>query len=184
MYRPDEIENILLSEEQIKAKVLELGGILTEEYRQKNPLFICVLKGSVVFFSDLIRAMGCPLEICFLKASSYGSGTVSEGSVNLEVGADIKFEGRHLVIVEDILDTARTLYALRNELIKRNPASLKIVTLLDKPSRRVVKGFEADYTGFAIEDHFVVGYGLDYAERFRNLPYVGTLKAEVYSSNT
>lgn len=128
-----------------------------------------------------MRNMKCPLEINFLKASSYGSGTVSTGSVRLDVGAGINFEGRHVVIVEDILDTARTLYSLKNELITRNPASLKIVTLLDKPSRRVVKGFTADYTGFAIDDLFVVGYGLDYDERFRNLPYVGTLKPEVYS---
>ena len=181
MYCPDEIERILISEEEIRSKVAEMGRILTEEYKDKNPLFICVLKGSVVFFADLMREMHCPLEINFLKASSYGSSTVSAGSVKLDVGAGIKFKDRHVVIVEDILDTARTLYSLKNDLITRNPASLKIVTLLDKPSRRVVKGFTADYTGFAIEDLFVVGYGLDYDERFRNLPYVGTLKPEVYS---
>ena len=180
MYCPDEIEKILISEEEIKAKVAEMGAILTEEYKNKNPLFICVLKGSVVFFADLLRVMECPLEINFLKASSYGSSSVSSGNVKLDVGAEIKFEGRDVVIVEDILDTARTLYSLKNELLTRNPASVKIVTLLDKPSRRVVKGFAADYTGFAIDDLFVVGYGLDYDERFRNLPYVGTLKPEVY----
>ena len=181
MYCPDEIERILISEEEIRDKVAEMGRILTEEYKDKNPLFICVLKGSVVFFADLMREMHCPLEINFLKASSYGSSTESAGTVKLDVGAGIEFKDRHVVIVEDILDTARTLYSLKNDLLTRQPASLKIVTLLDKPSRRVVKGFAADLTGFAIEDLFVVGYGLDYDEKFRNLPYVGTLKPEVYS---
>ena len=169
MYLPNEIEKILVSEDEIKAKVAEMGKILTEEYKGRNPLFLCVLKGSVVFFADLIRA------------SSYGSGTVSGGKVNFSVGAHVEIEGRDVVLVEDILDTARTLYTVKNEMLRSNPASLKIVTLLDKPSRRVVKGFTADHTGFAIEDHFVVGYGLDCAERFRNLPYVGILKSEVYS---
>lgn len=181
MYLPNEIEKILISEDEIKAKVAEMGKILTEEYKGRNPLFLCVLKGSVVFFADLIRAMECPLEIDFIRASSYGSGTVSGGKVNFSVGGHVEIEGRDVVLVEDILDTARTLYTVKNEMLRSNPASLKIVTLLDKPSRRVVKGFTADHTGFAIEDHFVVGYGLDYAESFRNLPYVGILKPEVYS---
>lgn len=181
MYLPDEIETILISEEEIKAKVAEMGRMLTEEYADKNPLFICVLKGSVVFFADLMREMKCPLEINFLKASSYGTSSVSAGTVTLDVGADIDFKGRHVVLVEDILDTARTLYSLKQELSTRGPASLKIVTLLDKPARRVIKDFTADYTGIAIDDHFVVGYGLDYSERFRNLPYVGILKPSVYS---
>ena len=181
MYRPDGIERILLIEEEIKTKVAEMGRVLTEEYAGKNPLFICVLKGSVVFFADLIREMHCPLEINFLKASSYGSSSVSSGEVRLDVGAEIDFEGRDVVLVEDILDTARTLHSLKQGLATRNPRSLKIVTLLDKPSRRVVKGFTADHIGFAIDDHFVVGYGLDYDERFRNLPYVAILSPEVYS---
>ncbi len=181
MYLPNEVGEILVSEEEIKAKVAELGRILTAEYKDKNPLFLCVLKGSVVFFSDLIRAMECPLEIDFIRASSYGAGTVSGGKVNFSVGGAVEIEGRDVVLVEDILDTARTLYTVKSEMLRSNPASLRIVTLLDKPSRRVVKGFTADYTGFAIDDHFVVGYGLDYAERFRNLPYVGILKPEVYS---
>ncbi|MBE6888776.1 MAG: hypoxanthine phosphoribosyltransferase [Ruminococcaceae bacterium] len=181
MYRPNEIESILVSEEEIREKVKEMGRVLTEEYKDKNPLFLCVLKGSVTFFSDLIRAVECPLEIDFIRASSYGSGTVSGGKVNFTVGGHVHIEGRDVVVVEDILDTARTLYTVKNEMLRSEPASLKIVTLLDKPSRRVVKGFSADYTGFAIEDHFVVGYGLDYNERFRNLPYVGILKPEVYT---
>lgn len=182
MYCPNEIDRILISEEEIKQKVAEMGRVLTKEYEGKNPLFICVLKGSVVFFADLIREMHCPLEINFLKASSYGSSSVSNGNVKLDVGAGIDFKGRHVVIVEDILDTARTLYALKNELLTREPASLKLVTLLDKPSRRVVKDFTADYEGFDIDDLFVVGYGLDYDERFRNLPYVAVLKPEVYEN--
>lgn len=181
MYLPDEIESVLISEEEIRAKIKEMGKILTEEYKDKNPLFLCVLKGSAVFFADLIRKMECPVEIDFIRASSYGSGTVSGGKVNFTVGGDVRIKGRNVVLVEDILDTARTLYTVKNEMLRSEPASLKIVTLLDKPSRRVVKGFTGDYTGFAIDDHFVVGYGLDYDERFRNLPYVGILKPEVYS---
>ncbi len=181
MYLPNEIEKVLVSEEEIKAKVKELGQLLTEEYKDRNPLMLCVLKGSVVFYADLIRAMECPVEIDFIRASSYGTGTVSGGKVNFSVGGHVKIEGRDVILVEDILDTARTLYTVKSEMLRSSPASLRIVTLLDKPSRRVVKGFTADYTGFAIEDHFVVGYGLDYAERFRNLPYVGILKPEVYS---
>ncbi len=181
MYCPNDIEKILFTEEEIKEKVKELGRVLTEEYKDKNPLFICVLKGSVVFFADLMREMDCELEINFLKASSYGQSSVSSGNVRLDVGAGIDFEGRDVVIVEDILDTARTLYALKNDLLTRNPKSVKIVTLLDKPSRRVVKGFTGDYTGFSIDDHFVVGYGLDYSEKYRNLPFVGILKPSVYS---
>ena len=174
MYVPEEVERVLFTEDEIKAKVAELGEKLTREYEGKNPLFICVLKGAVVFFSDLIREIKCPLEINFLRASSYGSGTVSSGDVKLSVGEGIDIiKDRDVVIVEDILDTARTLFALKNELLKRCPKSLKIVTLLDKPSRRVVSGFSADYCGFEIEDLFVVGYGLDFDEKFRNLPYIG-----------
>lgn len=176
MYIPQEIESVLISREEIKAKVSEIAAQLTADYAGKNPLMICVLKGSVVFFADLIREMECPLSIDFLRASSYGNGTVSQGEVRLSVGAGIDIENRHVVLVEDILDTARTLYTLKNELLKRNPASLKIVTLLDKPSRRVVTGFSADYTGFEIDDLFVVGYGLDCAERFRNLPYIAVMR--------
>ncbi len=181
MYLPDAIEKILITEEEIKAKVAELGRQITQEYDGKNPLMLCVLKGSVVFYADLIRAIECPVEIDFIRASSYGSGTVSGGKVNFSVGGHVEIEGRDVILVEDILDTARTLYTVKTEMMRSNPASLKIVTLLDKPSRRVVKGFSAEYSGFAIEDHFVVGYGLDYAEQFRNLPYVGILKPEIYS---
>lgn len=177
MYVPEEVERVLFTEDEIKAKIAELGEKLTREYEGKNPLFICVLKGAVVFFSDLIREVKCPLEINFLRASSYGSGTVSSGDVKLSVGEGIDIKGRDVVLVEDILDTARTLFALKNELLKRGPESLRIVTLLDKPSRRVVSGFSADDVGFVIDDLFVVGYGLDFDEKFRNLPYIGIKKS-------
>ena len=144
MYLPHEVEKVLVSEEEIKAKVKELGKLLTEEYKDRNPLMLCVLKGSVVFYADLIRAMECPVEIDFIRASSYGSGTVSGGKVNFSVGAHVEIEGRDVVLVEDILDTARTLYTVKSEMLRSNPSSIKIVTLLDKPSRRVVKGFSAD----------------------------------------
>lgn len=176
MYIPEQVERVLLTEEEIKEKVRAIGVQLTHEYEGKNPLFICVLKGSVVFFADLIREMKCPLEINFLRASSYGSGTVSSGKVDLEIGKGINFTGRHVVLVEDILDTARTLYKLKADISELSPASLRIVTLLDKPSRRVVKGFKADLTGFEIDDLFVVGYGLDCDEKYRNLPYVGVVR--------
>ena len=177
MYVPEEVDRVLFTEDEIKAKIAELGEKLTREYEGKNPLFICVLKGAVVFFSDLIREVKCPLEINFLRASSYGSGTVSSGDVKLSVGEGIDIKGRDVVLVEDILDTARTLFALKNELLKRGPESLRIVTLLDKPSRRVVSGFSADDVGFVIDDLFVVGYGLDFDEKFRNLPYIGIKKS-------
>lgn len=177
MYIPQEIERVLLSEDEIKEKVAELGAALTKEYAGKNPLMVCVLKGSVVFFADLIRNMECPVEIGFLRASSYGSGTESCGKVRITGGAALEIEGRDVVLVEDILDTARTLSVLKNRLMKKKPASLKIVTLLDKPARRTVSGFAADYSGFVIEDFFVVGYGLDCGEKYRNLPYIGVLRS-------
>lgn len=176
MYFPEGIERVLISEEDIQKKVKELGAILTEDYKDKMPLMICVLKGSVVFFADLIRAMECPLEIDFMRASSYYSSTESSGEVKFTVGSGIDIEGRDVILVEDILDTARTLYTVKNELLKKHPASLKIVTLLDKPSRRVVSGFTADYKGYEIDDLFVVGYGLDCNEQYRNLPYIAIYK--------
>lgn len=175
MYIPDGVDKILYSEEQIQERVSELGKTLTGEYTGKNPLFLCVLKGASVFFTDLIRRVECPLEIDFLRASSY-VGTNSTGKVELDVSEVPDIKGRNVVLVEDIVDTARTLSLLKAELLGREPASLKIACLLDKPSRRVAKGFKADYTGFEIEDLFVVGYGLDCDQRFRNLPYVGIYK--------
>lgn len=170
---PEEIEKVLFTEEEIKKRVDEMGAELTREYSGKNPLFICVLKGSCVFFADLIRKVSCPIEVEFIRISSY-RGTVSgELSVNEDDCPDIR--GRDVVIVEDIIDTAKTLAKLKSLLLEQNPRSLKIASFLDKPARRVVNGFEADYKGFSIEDLFVVGYGLDYSQKYRNLPYIGVL---------
>ncbi len=174
MYKPAEIVEILYSEEELQARVRELGKQLTEDFGDKRPLFVCVLKGSVVFFTDLIRAVECPLDIDFIRASSYYKGTVSD-EVSLEqTKAPIDINGRHVVVVEDVLDTAKTLDKIKTEMLsKHSPASVSIVVLLDKPDRRQIKGFTADYIGFTIPDKFVVGYGIDHAENFRNLPYVG-----------
>ena len=174
MFFPDEVERILFSEEQIKARVKEMGELLTKEYADKNPLFLCVLRGASVFFCDLIRNVECPLEIDFIRAKSY-VGTNSSG--NVEVEGDLsKIPGRDVVIVEDIADTARTLSKLKSLLLEQDPKSLRTAVFLDKPSRRVIKDFKADYTGFEIEDFFVVGYGLDCDDKYRNLPYIGVMK--------
>lgn len=174
MYFPNEVEKILFTEEQVKARVKELGEELTKEYSGKNPLFLCVLRGASVFFGDLIRSVECPIEIDFIHASSY-IGTNSSGEVRVD-GKMPEISGRDVVLVEDIVDTARTLSKLKTLLLGENPKSLKIAAFLDKPSRRTVEGFKADYTGYEIEDWFVVGYGLDCDQKFRNLPYVGVLK--------
>ncbi len=176
MYIPEEINKILFTEEQLKERVSQLGEELTKEYSGKNPLFVCVLKGAVVFFSDLIRAVNCPLEIEFFRASSY-VGTNSSGSVDAEESDVPDIKGRDVVIVEDIIDTARTLSKVKEMFLRHAPNSLKIVCLLDKPKRREVKNFTADYGCFEIEDEFVVGYGLDCDQRFRNLPYIGIYKS-------
>lgn len=172
MYLPKEVERILFTREQIAERVRALAETLTGEYADKDPLFLCVLKGASVFFGDLIREFEAPLEIDFLRASSY-VGTDSSGTVSLETSAIPDISGREVVLVEDIVDTARTLSLLKKELETRGAASVRTVCLLDKPSRRVVPDFSADYTGFEIEDLFVVGYGLDCSQRFRNLPYIG-----------
>ncbi len=175
MILPEGIERVLIDEERIKDKVRELGEILTREYEGKNPVFIGVLKGAAVFLSDLIREIRCPLEVDFCRVSSYHSGT---SSGKLEFLNDIRTDiaGRYVVIVEDIVDTAKTLSALKFALYERKPADIRTAVLLDKPSRREVSGFEADFKGFEIEDLFVVGYGMDCAEKYRNLPFVGVYK--------
>lgn len=175
MYIPNEIERLLFSEEQIASRVKTLGEELTRDYSGKNPLFLCVLKGAAVFFSDLVRRVECPLEFDFLKASSY-SGTSSTGEVSLNLSILPDISGRDVVLVEDIVDTARTLSVLKKHLLTLNPNSVKVVCFLDKPSRRVVEGFKADYTGFEIDDLFVVGYGLDCDQKCRNLPYIAVYK--------
>lgn len=172
MFTPKEVKRILFTEDDISRFVDSLGERLTCDYAEKNPLFICVLKGACVFFSDLIRRVECPLEIAFLSAESY-RGTQSSGEVELSLAKLPNIAGRDVVLVEDIVDTARTLSLVKAQLAGQNPASIKVCCLLDKPSRRVVSGFTADYTGTEIEDLFVVGYGLDFDQKFRNLPYIG-----------
>ena len=175
-----DIEHVLISEEQLQTRIAELGKQLAAEYADKEPIFLGVLKGVVNFFADMVRATPIRCQYEFLAVSSYGSGTTTSGSVKMlkDVSCDIR--GRHVVILEDILDTGLTLHFVRNHLLEMEPASLKICTLLDKPERRKVDVF-ADYIGFTIPNEFVVGYGLDYQEFYRNLPFIGVLKPEVYS---
>ncbi|BAU26179.1 hypoxanthine phosphoribosyltransferase [Aneurinibacillus soli] len=175
-----DIEKILLSEEEISAKVSELGSILSEEYAGKNPLVICVLRGAAPFMTDLVRRMTIPLEMDFMAVSSYGKSTQSSGIVRIMKDLDTSVEDRHVLVVEDIIDSGLTLSYLVDNLERRNAASVKVVTLLDKPARRAVD-LKPHFSGFQIPDAFVVGYGLDYAEKYRNLPYIGILKPSVYS---
>ena len=174
------IQKVLLSEEQIQAKVTELANRLTEEYADKDPIFVGVLKGVVIFFADMVRKMNYPCEIDFMCISSYG-GTDSTGNITVkkDISADIK--GRHVVILEDIYDTGNSLTFVRDYLLTKEPASLKICTLLDKPERRKPGvTLQPEYVGFTIPNEFVVGYGLDFNEHYRNLPYIGVLKPEAY----
>ena len=176
-----DIQQVLLTEEQIQAKIEELGEILTAEYEGKNPVVVGVLKGVVVFYADMIRHIKTPCQLDFMWITSY-AGANSTGIMNVrqDLSADIK--GRHVLILEDIFDTGNSLNYTYNYLLTKEPASLKICTLLDKPERRNPKvTLKADYTGFVIPNEFVVGYGLDYNEHYRNLPYVGILKPEVYT---
>ncbi|GED72017.1 hypoxanthine-guanine phosphoribosyltransferase [Brevibacillus reuszeri] len=175
-----DIEKILLSEKEIADKVQELGKMLAAEYRDKNPLVICVLKGAVVFMADLIRHMDIPCEMDFMAVSSYGSGTESSGQVKILKDLDASVQNRHVLVVEDIMDSGLTLSRLLELLRHREAASVKVVTLLNKPERRKVD-LSPDYSGYDIPDEFVVGYGLDYSEKYRNLPYIGVLKPEVYT---
>ena len=176
----DDIKKVLLSEEELHARVAMLGAQLSRDYAGKNLLMVSVLKGSVVFMADLMRAISEPAEIDFMVVSSYGSGVKSSGVVKIVKDLDINLEGKDILIVEDILDSGMTLDYIKGMLLDRNPSSIRICTLLDKPTRRKAD-IQADYVGFTVPDEFVVGYGLDYDERYRNLPYIGVLKQEVYS---
>ena len=174
------IERVLLSEEQIQSRIRELGQELSREYAGKNPIFIGVLKGVVVFYADMVRSITVPCQFDFMWISSY-SGTESTGKMNVKQGLSADIKGRHVVILEDIFDTGNSLQFTYRYLLEKEPASLKICTLLDKPERRNPNvTVKADYTGFVIPNEFVVGYGLDFNEYYRNLPYVGVLKPEAY----
>ena len=176
-----DIDHILVTEEQLKAKVNELGAQITRDYAGRDLLLVSILKGSVVFMADLMRAIQMPCGIDFMVVSSYGgANTTSTGLVKIVKDLDQDLSGKDLLIVEDILDTGITLSHLVPMLKLRNPASVRLCTILSKPSRRKAD-IEPDYLGFEVPDAFVVGYGLDYDEKYRNLPYVGVLKPEVYS---
>lgn len=171
---------IMLTEDQLREKVCTLGAQISEDYKDKNLLLVSVLKGSILFMADLMRAISIPASVDFMSVSSYGAGTKTSGVVKIIKDLDIPLEGYDLLIVEDILDSGKTLEYIIEMLEARNPRSIKICTLLDKPDRRQVE-ISPDYSGFVIPDEFVVGYGLDYAEKYRNLPYIGVLKPEVYT---
>ncbi|WP_203334983.1 hypoxanthine phosphoribosyltransferase [Planococcus beigongshangi] len=178
-----DIEEILISEERLQEKARELGEILTNDYKDKYPLAIGVLKGAMPFMGDLMKRFDGYVEMDFMDVSSYGNATVSSGEVKIIKDLNASVEGRDLLIIEDIIDSGLTLSYLVDLFKYRKANSIKIVTLLDKPSGRKVD-LKADYIGFEVPDAFVVGYGLDFAEKYRNLPYIGVLKPEVYSDDT
>ena len=174
----NDIERVFFTEEEIKEKVKALGAEISRDFDGKNPIFIGVLKGCWVFMADLVRSVSIPCSVDFMAVKSY-EGTTSTGVVQIQKDLNESIEGRHIVMVEDILDTGRTLKYLQDYLSVRNPASITIATLMDKPSRRKAPVY-ARYSCFEVPDEFVVGYGLDYNEAYRNLPYIGVLKPEIY----
>jgi len=176
----NDIESVLFTEEQLSRIVKNMGKRISEDYKDKNLLMISVLKGSVVFMADLMRAVTIPCSIDFMSVSSYGSGTKTSGVVKITKDLDINLEGYDLLVVEDILDSGLTLSYILELLQSRSPKSIRLCTLFDKPDRRTAD-IKADYVGTVVPDEFIVGYGLDYAEKYRNLPFVGILKPEVYS---
>ena len=174
-----DIQQVLFSQEQLQARVQEIARDIQRDYAGKEIMLISVLRGSFIFMADLCRAIDLPCTLDFMSVSSYGKGTTSSGQVQITKDLSEDISGRHIIVVEDILDSGNTLSYLLKILQHRNPASIRLCTLLDKPERRV-KPVEVHYSGFTIPDAFVVGYGLDYAEHYRNLPYIGILKPEVY----
>ncbi len=175
----DDVLKILISEEEIEKRVKELGRQISDDYAGKSLVVVSVLKGSVMFMADLLRALDIHTEIDFMVVSSYGSGVVSTGAVKMLKDIFLPIEGRDVLIVEDILDTGKTLHYIKDYLGARKPNSIRICTLLDKPERREAD-IVADYVGFNVPDEFVIGYGLDYDEHYRNLPFIGVLKPEIY----
>jgi hypoxanthine phosphoribosyltransferase len=175
----NDIQEILYTEEQIQDKIRELGEKISSEYAGRNPLVICVLKGAYMFMADLTKRITIPIEVDFMAISSYGQSTKSSGVVKILKDLDVPVEGRDVIIAEDIVDSGLTLSYLVDVLERRNAKSVSVVALFDKPAGRKVD-LQADFVGFTLPDAFVVGYGLDYAEKYRNLPYIGILKPEVY----
>lgn len=177
----DDVQEILFTEQQLKQRVAELGAAISRDYAGKDPvLLVSVLRGSYIFMADLSRAIDIPVQIDFMSVSSYGKGTSTSGQVEIKKDLSDSIEGVHVIVVEDILDSGNTLNYLLHVLSARHPASISLCTLLDKPERRE-KPITADYVGFTVPNAFIVGYGLDYAEKYRNLPYIGVLKPEVYT---
>ena len=170
---------VYLTEEQINKRIAEIGAQITEKYRGQSVYLICILKGSIFFTTELAKRIDLPMTMDFMSVSSYGSGTESSGDVKIKKDLEHSIEGENVIIIEDIIDSGNTLSRLSKLLAKRNPKSLTICTLLDKPERRVVDDVNVDYVGFVIPDKFVVGYGLDYDQRFRNLPYIGFVEGEI-----
>jgi hypoxanthine phosphoribosyltransferase len=175
----DDVEEVLLDSETVAARVAELGAELSSDYAGRDPVLVSVLKGALVFLADLMRTMDLPTSIDLMEVSSYGAATESSGQVRILKDLSKPIEGRDVIVVEDIIDTGLTLNYLLGYLADRQPASIKICCLLDKPARRLAD-IPIDYVGFTIPDRFVIGYGLDYDERYRNLPYIGVLKPSVY----
>jgi hypoxanthine phosphoribosyltransferase len=175
----DDVSEVLLTEEQVQTRVRALGAQLSVDYAGRSPVLVSVLKGSIVFLADLVRAMDVPLSVDLMEVSSYGSGTETSGQVRILKDLSGPIEGRDVVVVEDIIDTGLTLNYLLRYLTERSPASIRVCCLLDKPARRLAE-IEIDYRGFSIPDRFVVGYGLDFNEQYRNLPYIGVLRPSVY----
>jgi len=171
-----ELDRVIVSEEQIKNRVAEMGAQITRDYAGKELFVICILKGASIFMADLIRQIKVPVEIDFMSLSSYGKSTQTSGVVRMLRDLDQEITGKEVLVVEDIIDTGLTLSYLKENLLARKPATLKFCTFLDKPSRRKVE-FKPDYSGLEIEDHFVVGYGLDYQEKYRELPFIGVVKS-------
>ena len=175
-----DLESVMFDEETIAAKVAELGQQIAKDYEGKDVVVVGILNGAAVFFTDLIRQIKLPINIDFIAASSYGDAAVSSGKVNIKKDLNKDIAGRHVLLVEDIIDSGITMNNLMTLLRERKPASIKLCALLSKPSRRQVD-VNIDYCGFEVPDEFLVGYGLDYAEKYRNLPVVGVLKREIYS---
>ncbi len=179
-----DIERVLYSQEDLQACVKRLATQIEQDYAGKELVCVCILKGGVMFMTDLVRAVNLPLEMDFMAASSYGNGTTSSGQVTILKDLSTDVNGKHVLIVEDIVDTGKTLSYLTNYLIStRHAADVAICTLLNKPERRVATDLQVKYVGMEVPNEFVVGYGLDYAEKYRNLPYIGVLKSEIYEKD-
>ena len=170
--------SVMISEEELQAKISELGEKISADYEGKEVKLICILKGSAFFCCELAKRITVPVKIDFMQTSSYGSGTKSSGNIVIKKDLDESIEGEHVIVIEDIIDSGRTLSHLMKILNERKPSSICLCTLLDKPERREVDDVNVDYTGFQVPDEFVVGYGLDYDQLYRNLPYVGVVETE------